>query len=448
MDEFSKSIYTFVNLYYNSNVKLKLKRRINMNFEQFNFKPFIYKALQELGFNEAKPIQEEIIPLILNQKNVIGQSETGSGKTHAFLLPIFQNIEPLGKTQAVITSPTRELAKQIYDMAIDLAKHSEKPYKIKLYVGGTNRDKELAWLENNQPDIVIGTPGRIWDFAIKEHKLLIHQNKFFIVDEADMALETGFLQEIDNICGIMPTNLVMCVFSATIPEALKPFLNKYMVKPVHINLTKGNITPANLTHYLIKTKGKDKYKLLVKLMDKLNPYLAIIFGNTKKDVADISAYLTENNFKVGQIHGNLTSRERARMMRDIRDLRYTYIVATDIAARGIDIEGISHIINFSLPNDEEFYIHRCGRTSRNNLTGVVYSFYDFDDDTYLNKLESKQIKFNHVEINKGEIIEAKARNNRRKFVEKVISKRDNVTVAKPKRVKPNYKKRFKAKAKK
>ncbi len=419
-----------------------------MNFDNFNFKSFIYKALQEMGFNEVKPIQEKIIPLILDNKNVIGQSETGSGKTHAFLLPIFQNIEPIGKTQAVITSPTRELAKQIFDMAYKIAEHSDKPYKIKLYVGGTNRDKELTWLENNQPDLVIGTPGRIWDYAIKERKLLIHHCQYFVVDEADMALETGFLEEIDNICGIMPRNLLMCVFSATIPDGLKPFLNKYMIKPVHINLTKGNITPVNLTHYLIKTKGKDKFKLLLSLMSKLNPYLAIIFGNTKKEVAGIYTFLSENNYKVGQIHGDLSSRERARMMRDIRDLRYTYIVATDIAARGIDIEGISHIINFSLPNDEEFYIHRCGRTSRNNLTGLVYSFYDFDDDFYLNKLENKQIKFNHVEIKQGEIVEAKVRNSRRKFVEKVRSKKDELTVRKSKKIKPNYKKKINSRSKK
>jgi|SRR5690554_4016427 len=416
-----------------------------MSFDKFHFKTFINKALKSLNFTIPKPIQEKVIPLILDNKSLVGQSETGSGKTHAFLLPLYNNIEPLGKVQVVITSPTRELAKQIYDMAINIAKFSEKQYKIKLYVGGTDREKELNWLNKNQPDIVIGTPGRIRDLAVKERKLIIFQTKYFIIDEADMTLESGFLSEIDNIAGIMPKELVMCVFSATIPEGLKPFLNKYLEKPVYINLVKENITPKNLTHYLIKTKGRDKFKLLLDLMNNLNPYLAIIFSNTKKEVSDIVKFLRGNNFIVGQIHGGLPPRDRARMMRDIRDLRYTYIVATDIVARGIDLEGVSHIINFSLPQDEEFYIHRSGRASRNNLSGIVYSFYDFNDDTYLKKLDNKKIAFYNIDINKQKIVKATKRHRRKEFIKKAVSKQDKIIVPKPKKVKPNYKKKLKEK---
>lgn len=417
-----------------------------MSFEKFHFKPFIYQALENLQFYEPKPIQEEVIPLILKNKSLVGQSETGSGKTHAFLLPIFQNIEPLGKVQVVITSPTRELAKQIYDFAQDIAKYSDKQYKIKLYVGGTDREKELMWLESNQPDIVIGTPGRIWDVAIKEKKLLIYQTKYFIIDEADMALESGFLLEIDNIAGMMPKDLVMCVFSATIPEGLKPFLNKYLGNPLYINLVTENVTPKKITHYLIKTKGRDKYQLLLSLMKIINPYLAIIFSNTKKEVTELVEFLLSNNYKVGQIHGDLPSRERAKMMRDIRNLRYTYIVATDIAARGIDIEGVSHIINFSLPQDEEFYIHRSGRTSRNDTSGVVYSFYDFNDDTYLRKLEEKKIDFNNIDIKNGKIVSTTSRNRRKVFIKKAIEKQNKIKLPKPKKVKPNYKKKLREKS--
>ncbi|HEY8365010.1 MAG TPA: DEAD/DEAH box helicase [Haloplasmataceae bacterium] len=414
-----------------------------MSFQEFKFKPFIYKALESLNIIKPKPIQQAIIPLINKNKNVIGQSETGSGKTHAFLLPIINNIEPKGVVQAVITSPTRELAKQIYDMALDIVRFSEIPFKIKLYVGGTDREKELKWLDNNQPDIVIGTPGRIWDLAVKERKLIVYKSKYFIIDEADMTLETGFLTEIDNIASLMPKDLVIGVFSATIPVGLQPFLNKYLAKPEYINLTKVNITPANLTHYLIKTKGKDKKKLLLDLMSIINPYLAIIFCNTKIEVVEVKEFLHEHQYDVGFIHGDLESRERAKMMRDIRALKYTYIVATDIAARGIDIEGVSHIINYSLPNNEEFYIHRSGRTSRNDLSGVVYSFYDFNDDTYLNKLEKKNIKFQNVEIKNKELVSAKERNKRKLFIEQVQNK--GVKLPKPKKIKPNYKKKMKSK---
>ena len=261
-----------------------------------------------------------------------------------------------------------------------------------------------------------------------------------------MALESGFLLEIDNIAGMMPKDLVMCVFSATIPEGLKPFLNKYLGNPLYINLVTENVTPKKITHYLIKTKGRDKYQLLLSLMKIINPYLAIIFSNTKKEVTELVEFLLSNNYKVGQIHGDLPSRERAKMMRDIRNLRYTYIVATDIAARGIDIEGVSHIINFSLPQDEEFYIHRSGRTSRNDTSGVVYSFYDFNDDTYLRKLEEKKIDFNNIDIKNGKIVSTTSRNRRKVFIKKAIEKQNKIKLPKPKKVKPNYKKKLREKS--
>lgn len=418
-----------------------------MNFSTYQFNTYIQKAIDDLGFQEPTKIQKEIIPLILAGKNVIGQSETGSGKTHAFVLPIFQKLtERSNMAQVIITSPTRELAKQLYDVATHINSFKDEPFSIKLYVGGRDRDKELRWLEKNQPDIVIGTPGRVNDLAIKERKLLIHQTKFFVVDEADMTLDSGFLTEIDQIAGTMPKELQMCVFSATIPEKLQPFLKKYLENPVVVNLTKETPTPARLTHYLYKTKHRDKQTILLKIMETLNPYLAIIFANTRKEVAEVAEFLRSQNLKVGEIHGDLTSRERARMMRDIRDLKYTYIVATDIAARGIDIEGVSHIINYSLPTDYEFYIHRSGRTSRANTTGMVISLYEIEDDEYLKKLEAKQVRFSYIEIKNNEIVEAKERNYRQKFVKDIKANKVDKKVAtskKPKKVKPNYKKKIK-----
>jgi len=414
-----------------------------MDFKQYQFKSFIYEALEELKFTEPTPIQKEIIPLIMSHKNVIGQSETGSGKTHAFLLPIFNQIEPaLNQVQVIITSPTRELAKQLYDNVMQINSHSKVPFKVRLYVGGRDRDKELEWLEHNQPDIVIGTPGRIWDLAIKEKKLLIYLSKIFVIDEADMTLETGFLEEIDNIAGTMPKNLQMYVFSATIPEQLKQFLRKYMENPEIINLARFNATPSKLKHFLIPTKSREKTTLLLRLMNRLNPYLAIIFANTKKEVSELVQFLRENNFKVGEVHGDLASRERTRMMREIRDLKYTYVVATDIAARGIDIEGVSHIINYSLPDDYEFYIHRAGRTSRANLSGEVYSLYEREDYDYLNRLESKQIHFDYIDVKNDKIIEIKDRNHRKIFLDKVKIE-TQISTKKAGKIKPNYKRKLK-----
>jgi ATP-dependent RNA helicase CshB len=417
-----------------------------LTFKDYDFKPFIHKAIEDLNFIQPTKIQEAIIPLILAGKSVVGQAVTGSGKTHSFMLPIFEMMKDSEKmAQVVITSPTRELAKQLYDVATHINRFRPDPFSIKFYVGGRDREKELAWLENNQPDIVIGTPGRVWDLAIKERKLKIHGVKQLIIDEADMTLDSGFLEEVDNLAGVMPEELQMCVFSATIPSKLQPFLKKYLSNPEIVDLTKGEPTPARLTHYLLRTKHRSKEQLLLKIIGALNPYLAIIFTNTKKDAIEVANFLRNENLQVGEIHGDLTSRERARMMRDIRDLRYTYIVATDIAARGIDISGVSHIINFSLPTDYEFYIHRSGRTSRQNTTGMVISLYEREDNEYLNNLEAKQITFSYVDVKNNEIVEAKERNYRRKFVETVKTNQSPIRKPKPTKVKPGYKKKAKRK---
>lgn len=414
-----------------------------MTFAEFKFKDYINQAIKALNFNTPTKIQQEIIPLMLQGKSVVGQAVTGSGKSHAFILPIFERMnESTGKAQVIITSPTRELAKQLYDMVQQVNECRPEPYKVKLYVGGRDREKELTWLLRQQPDIVIGTPGRIWDLAIKERKLLIHEAKILVIDEADMTFDAGFLEQVDQIAGTMPKDLQMAVFSATIPEKLTPFLKKYLENPIIIDLTKHQPTPNRLTHYLLKAKHRDKNLLLLKIMEAINPYLAIIFTNTKQEAIQVAEFLRSKDRSVGEIHGDLSSRERARMMREIRDLRYTYVVATDIAARGIDLEGVSHVINYSLPQDYEFYIHRSGRTSRQNLDGLVISLYEFEDEAYLKKLEAKQIKFKYIEIKNREIVEAKPRNYRQKFVTEMKGK-NNKVVVKPKKVKPGYKKKMK-----
>lgn len=392
----------------------------SMAFLDYTFKDYIEQAIQDLQFKEATAIQKAVIPLILKGKSVIGQAVTGSGKTHAFLLPVFERMEEDKRyPQVVITSPTRELAKQLYEMAQHINSFKANPFSIRLYVGGRDREKELDWLEKHQPDIVIGTPGRIWDLVIKERKLFVHECRTLIIDEADMTFDTGFIVALDQVAALMPKNLQMCVFSATIPEKLRPFLRKYMEHPELIDLTKGQPTPARLTHYLINTKYRDKQRILLKIMGAINPFLAIIFANTKQEVKDIASFLRSEGMEVGEIHGDLSSRERARMMRAIRDLRYTYIVATDIAARGIDLPGVTHIINYSLPKDHEFYIHRAGRTARQEADGVVISLYDFDDETYLDKLEAKGIRFSYIEIRNNEIVKTTPRKRRERFVRRL-----------------------------
>ena len=385
------------------------------------------------------------MPLALKGKDIIGQSQTGSGKTHAFLIPIFEQLdEDLQQVQAVITTPTRELAEQIYLVATQLASFCDKPIKIARYVGGTDKQKTIEKL-GTQPQIVIGTPGRIKDLAINERVLLVHTAKMFVVDEADMTLETGFLTDIDQIAGTMGRGLQMMVFSATIPQALKPFLKKYMTAPTHIHIQPRQQTAVKIEHILYPTKHRSRVNIVANILKVLNPYLAIIFVNTKQNATTVSNALMSQGFRVGQIHGDLTPRQRRQMMQRIRNLEFQYIVATDIAARGIDIEGISHVINYELPQDLEFYIHRVGRTARGNYDGMAITLYDSAEEELLLQLEERGINFNYREIKNGELVPVNARNARQKREKKEneIDKIAKAKVRKPKKVTPGYKKKMK-----
>jgi len=418
-----------------------------MNIQDLRIKPYVKKALEDLNFTELTQIQQEVIPLALKKTDIIGQSQTGSGKTHAFLIPIFEALnEGEQKVQVVITTPTRELAEQIYQVACHIASFSEIPISISRYMGGTDKERALAKLKS-QPQIVIGTPGRIKDLAINERALLVHTAEIFVIDEADMTLEAGFLQDIDQIAGIMDKNLQMMVFSATIPVALKPFLKKYMQAPQHIHISPRQQTAVKIEHILYPTRHRSRIEVLKKVLTALNPYLALIFANTKKNAAEIARELTASGFKVGEIHGDLDPRKRRQVMNRIRNLEFQYIVATDIAARGIDIEGISHVINFELPSDLEFYIHRTGRTARASFDGVAISLFDTGEEEALSQLEARGISFAYKELDKsGELVEANQRNRRVSRVkrENEIDKIAKARVRKPKKVSPGYKKKMKA----
>lgn len=414
-------------------------------FQDLNIKPYLKAAIEDLHFEELTQIQEQVIPLALEGKDIIGQSQTGSGKTHAFLIPIFESLkEDVQQVQAVITTPTRELAEQIYIVASHLASFSETPIKIGRYVGGTDKKQTIERL-GVQPQIVIGTPGRIKDLAINERALLVHTAKMFVVDEADMTLETGFLTDIDQIAGTMGKDLQMMVFSATIPQALKPFLKKYMTVPTHIHIQPRQQTAVKINHILYPTKHRSRVNIVANLLKTINPYLAIIFVNTKQHATEVSNALISQGLQVGQIHGDLTPRQRRQMMQRIRNLDFQYIVATDIAARGIDIEGVSHVINYELPQDLEFYIHRVGRTARGNYDGVAITLYDSAEEELLQELEERGIKFNYKELKNGELVTVNARNSRQKREKKEneIDKIAKAKVRKPKKVTPGYKKKMK-----
>ncbi|MFP3723175.1 DEAD/DEAH box helicase, partial [Niallia circulans] len=397
----------------------------------------------ELGFYEPTEIQQKVIPLILKGESAIGQSQTGTGKTHSYVLPIIEKVNPEKQAvQAVITAPTRELANQIYQEIQKITKHSDQPISSRLFIGGTDKQRSIEKLKT-QPQIVVGTPGRINDL-VNEQALFVHTAKILIVDEADLMLDMGFIEDVDQIAAKMPKDLSMFVFSATIPEKLKPFLKKYLENPTFIHIEPKQLTAAKIEHVLIPSRHRDKITTVYEALVSFNPYLAIVFTNTKQMCDEVANGLSSKGLKVARIHGGLTPRERKKVMKQILDLEFQYIVATDLAARGIDIKGISHVINYELPSDLDFYVHRVGRTARAGYSGIALTIYEPSDEDKLNQLEKLGVEFKHMDLKKGEWIELDDRNrrkNRKKQVDEIDLKAKSL-VKKPKKVKPGYKKKM------
>lgn len=415
-------------------------------FERYELKPFIIEAVKKLGFYEPTEIQERLIPTILKEESAIGQSQTGTGKTHAYILPILQKLDPAkNEVQAIITAPTRELANQIYQEILKVTEHCLEGEEIvaRCYIGGTDKQRTIEKLKK-QPQIVVGTPGRINDL-VKEQALFVHKATMLVVDEADLMLDMGFLEDVDQIAGRMPEKIQMLVFSATIPEKLKPFLKKYMENPKYIHVEPGQATAAKVEQWIMPSKHRNKVNLVHEALSAFNPYLAIVFTNTKKKADEVADALIAKGLKVGRIHGDLNPRERKKMMKQIIDLEFQYIVATDLAARGIDIQGISHVINYELPTDLDFYIHRVGRTARAGYSGIALTIYEIADEDALNRLEKMGIEFHHVDLQKGEWTKLDERNKRKNRQRKTddIDKKASSLVQKPKKVKPGYKKKMK-----
>ena len=414
-------------------------------FKQFNFEPFLMEALEEKHFLKPTEVQERLIPVIMGGKNVVGQSQTGSGKTHTFLLPMMNAVETdKDEVQGIITTPSRELAEQIYQAAIQLAKHSPNEIRVSQFVGGTDKKRQMEKLKSSQPHIVIGTPGRILDL-VNSQSLKTFTAKYFVVDEADMTLDMGFLEDVDKIAATLPKELQMLVFSATIPVKLKPFLKKYMDNPVVEHIKPTSVISDTIDNWVISTKGQNVNAIIYQLLTVGHPYLVMVFANTKQRVDEISTYLKEQGLKVATVHGDIPPRERKRVMKNIQNLDYQYVVATDLAARGIDIEGVSHVINAEIPADLEFFIHRVGRTGRNGLDGTAITLYQPQDESQLAELEKLGIEFHPKAIRGGEIVNSYGRNRRAKrdkSQRQLDTEMIGLVKKKKKNIKPGYKKKI------
>ncbi len=340
------------------------------SFASFGFRPELMQGIQDLYYKEPTAIQEEAIPLILEGKDVIGQAQTGTGKTAAFMLPILNGLEE-GKRdiQALILTPTRELSIQIAKEVEKLGKHLN--VNVLSLHGGTDIDKQLNKLKDTV-HIVVGTPGRVLDH-MKRGSLHFGRISTLVLDEADKMMEMGFLEDVEQVVVHTPNQRQVLLFSATMPDTVKKLAHRFMKQPPHIKIEGKQKTVERIEQYYYVVNQSDKTDALVDLLEQEQPFLTIIFANTQVRVQQLTARLQENGLSAQALYGDLSQNKREQLMKQFRDIRFQYLIATDIAARGLDVEGVTHVINYDLPNDVESYIHRVGRTGRAGQKGKAIS---------------------------------------------------------------------------
>ena len=398
-------------------------------------------CIEKVGFKKPTDIQKKVVPLLLKGKNVIAVSATGSGKTHAFLIPIINNIIDRDKCNAIIISPTRELAMQTFQK---LKEFQPEWCKSKLIIGGEDINKQIEQLKGNT-NIIVATPGRLVELDKLGYSSMFN-SKTIVVDECDTVFSLGFFDSVDYIIAKANKDVQICLCSATLPDEVKNFVTKYMEKPEKVIIDKMDWISKNVENFAYFTKNKDRMDTLVNLVENTNPYVMIIFANKKRDVASIAMKLRTLGKKVIEIHGDLQQRERKVNMKKISSNEYKYIVASDIAARGMDIDGISHVVHYDVPlHDIEMFVHRSGRTGRGQYTGYNYVIYDSEELSILNKLEQKGFKYTFLEYKNNEWVKKTERKSVKKQEETKLDRDITriINTSKKQQVKPGYKKKRK-----
>ncbi|MGE5519808.1 MAG: DEAD/DEAH box helicase [Candidatus Dadabacteria bacterium] len=370
-------------------------------FESLGLEASLLKAIEELGFTEPTPIQEKAIPVLLaGTTDLVGLAQTGTGKTAAFGLPLLQLIDQTKKfPQALIICPTRELCLQIVSDIEKFKKHLHRVNLVAVY-GGASISLQIRDIRRGV-QIVVATPGRLIDL-IERKAIDLGEIKYVVLDEADEMLNMGFQEDIEFILQNTPLRESTWLFSATMPTEIKSVSKRYMQKPVEITLGKINTANKNIDHQYFITTAHHRYEALKRLID-FNPGMyGIIFTRTKVDAQEISEKLTREGYDIEALHGDLTQVQRNKVMGEFREKTLQLLIATDVAARGIDVQGITHVINYELPDDVEIYTHRSGRTGRAGKTGVCMSIVHVRETQKLRQIERiVQVPFHKLEIPSG-----------------------------------------------
>ncbi len=391
-----------------------------MNFDDFNISEDIRKAIAEMGFTSPTPIQEIAIPEALNGLDLIGQAQTGSGKTLAFAVPILEKIFiPDKSPQAIVLCPTRELCMQV---ASEIAKLGSKIKKLKVLsvYGGQPIGKQTRVLKKGV-HVVVGTPGRVIDH-IQRGNLDLIGIETVVLDEADEMLEMGFREDIETILANTPHQRQTLLFSATIPPEIKDIANKYQKNPKFIKISDNKKNIPKITQYSFKCDIRYKFVDMTKLLDAHDVKLALIFCNTKKSVDFVKKHLKKEDYSVDSIHGDMTQKARDKVMNKFKNGNISILVATDVAARGLDIDDVDVVINYDVPQNPDDYIHRIGRTARAGKKGLAFTLVADDEIS----------RFNNIK-----------RNNRSKIISKDIPSDEEILKIKSEQILSDAKKSIK-----
>jgi ATP-dependent RNA helicase DeaD len=355
------------------------------DFLTLGIRPEINHTLTANGLIEPTPIQEKTIPVLLSGKDVIAQAQTGTGKTLAFVLPILERVDPKKENiQALIITPTRELALQITTEVKKLTTHLEEVNVLAVY-GGQDVEQQMKKLRR-AIHIVIGTPGRLLDH-LRRDTIQLSDVSMLVLDEADQMLHMGFLAEVEEIIQETSSSRQTMLFSATMPQEIRSLANRFMHKPQDIRVRSTRITVEDIRQIVVETTDRAKQGALRSIINEYRPFLAIIFCRTKRRAKTLNEALKEHGYESDELHGDLSQAKREQVMKRFREAKMQFLVATDVAARGLDVEGVTHVFNYDIPHDVESYIHRIGRTGRAGGKGLAITFAAPKDRMYLEMIE-------------------------------------------------------------
>ena len=405
--------------------KAQDEQKVEVKFSEFNFKEDLQKAIDQAGYKTPSPVQEKSIPIILKGKDLISQAQTGTGKTAAFGLPVIDMMTGKDGVELLVVVPTRELAMQVSD---ELWKFTRLlGYKTTAVFGGSSYKRQVEFIKN--ASILVATPGRLLDLL--EKKAIDISPKYVVLDEADEMLNMGFIDDIKKIFKFLPEKRQTLLFSATMPEQIKKLAHEILNKPEEVKITPKNVSNENIDQFFYVLSEEKRNEALIRLLEITKPKKAIIFCRTKVQTEKVNQFLLKEGFKSLALHGDIEQWNRQKITKEFKSRNSHILVATDVAARGLDIKNVSHVFNYSVPQDPEPYVHRIGRTGRAGEKGEAHTFVIDSEIEFLKNIQEK-VKGNlsAAEIpSSKKIQEEEFRKNVDKIVNQKVTKEGNKMIS-------------------